>query len=224
MFDNVKIFESVKGLIASQCNGLIGALRLSALKLRSVFPIKELPKEEDVLQFVLSHDFVEFMARAFGSAHTYPIRENYVTFLKKVFSGEVQLHPLDLHDDDARHFLFLQKSGILIDDEGLIKFASALAKRYFARWLFPGRSTKEPESLRKLIESAISSMSASLLEKSLAPGSNFANEATFQHMMMRGLTENTTPNCAICPDLSKIYPDEQDDDGICLFVYLFICF
>ncbi|KAJ3120116.1 hypothetical protein HK098_004875, partial [Nowakowskiella sp. JEL0407] len=206
-------FPSVRSILIRQSAGLVGALRVSVLTLASAFSKNDSPTEDQVLQFVLSNNFVAGMTRVFGSEHTSPLEPGFITFLEELFTGEAQVAPIHLTGEDDKLFIRLQKSGILIDRDGLIDFTSSLARRYFIKWLFPQRASKDPTSLRILVEKCIRSMSASLLLMSTVPGAKFSKEATFQHLTMRGLAENTTPNCAICPELSKIYPDSNVPGG-----------
>ncbi|KAJ1555483.1 hypothetical protein HK096_002497 [Nowakowskiella sp. JEL0078] len=206
-------FPSVKHLIILQSGGLVGALRVSVFALGSAFSKNDSPKEEQVLQLVLSKGFVDGMARVFGSEHSYPLEKEFVTFLEEIFTGGKRLAPRNLGEKDEKLFISLQKSGVLINRDDMIDFTSPLARRYFIRWLFPQRANEDPDSLHSLMEKCIRSMSASLLLMSTVPGAKFSKEATFQHLTMRGLAENTTPNCAICPELSKIYPDSNVPGG-----------
>ena len=50
-------------------------------------------------------------------------------------------------------------------------------------------------------------ISSSILRQSTLPG-DFPKEATFQHVFMEGLARSTTPDCAICPELSRIFPTD----------------
>ncbi|KAL3664642.1 hypothetical protein V7S43_010391 [Phytophthora oleae] len=67
----------------------------------------------------------------------------------------------------------LQKSGIVTDVGGYVKFTSPIAERYYYRWLFPTRARKNPTSLHELIRKAIGSMPAIALKQSVARKGDF---------------------------------------------------
>ncbi|KAJ3339606.1 hypothetical protein HDU83_007573 [Entophlyctis luteolus] len=196
-------FESLKQNVITQCGGLIGALRLSVNGLTAAFAKSE-PSETEALLYFLSADVVSRMARVFGSDHSLPIADNFKNFLAECFTSGFTKSPRGLSADDDMCFTRLQKAGIMVEDQGLIKFSSIMGQRYFIQWLFPNRSSSAPPSLRVLIEDCIRNMSCNLLTRSVVDG--FPKEATFQHLLMEGLAKFTPPACSICPELSKIFP------------------
>lgn len=60
-------------------------------------------------------------------------------------------HPSNLEANDEYCLSRLQKSGILVIEEGYIGFSSIMAQGYFIQWLFPKRSFTAPDSLNSLI-------------------------------------------------------------------------
>ncbi|KAJ3211579.1 hypothetical protein HDU82_005505, partial [Entophlyctis luteolus] len=196
-------FESLKQNIIAQCGGLIGALRLSVDGLTGAFA-KSQPSETEALLFYFSADAVSRMARVFGSDHSLPVDTVFKNFLGKCLTSGLSKSPTDLSATDELCFTRLQKAGILVEENGFIKFSSIMGQRYFLKWLFPNRSLSAPPSLRVLIEGCIQNMSCSILTRSVVEG--FPKEATFQHLIMEGLAKFTPPSCSICPDLSKVFP------------------
>ncbi|KAJ3086375.1 hypothetical protein HK100_008721, partial [Physocladia obscura] len=148
--DDMK-FESLKRNVIIQCGGLIGALRLSVDGLTAAFA-KSQPSETEALLYYLSTDAVSRMARVFGSDHSLPVDDIFKTFLAECFTSGFSKSPLGLSADDDICFIRLQKAGILVDDQGIIKFSSMMGQRYFIQWLFPNRSSSTPTSFRALIE------------------------------------------------------------------------
>ncbi|KAJ3084154.1 hypothetical protein HK100_009342 [Physocladia obscura] len=197
-------YESLIQSIILQCGGLIGALRLSVEGLTAEFQ-KSHPSENKSLLYYLSADSVSRMARVFGSDHSSPIDASFKNFLASCSTSGLTVAPPILGTDDAVCLSSLQKAGILVEIDGLIGFSSAMAQRYFIQWLFPYRSSTPPESLNALLKSCIQNLSRSLFVQSVVDG--FPKEATFQHLLMEGLAKFTPPNCSICPELSKVFPD-----------------
>jgi hypothetical protein len=67
-------------------------------------------------------------------------------------------------------------------------------------------------TLNDLIKLAIGSMSSSVLKLSTV-NEDFPKAATFQHLFMEGIAQYTTPICSICPELSKIFPDDSSGES-----------
>ncbi|KAJ3248455.1 hypothetical protein HDU77_008115 [Chytriomyces hyalinus] len=200
--DDMK-FAALKENITAQCGGLVGALRLTVDSLNAAFSESH-PSESEALLFYLSADAVSWMARVFGSGHPYPLDDNFKDFLAKCFTSELISAPTGLSTPDERCLTGLQKAGILVEEGGFFKFSSIMSRRYFFKWLFRDRSSEVPQSLRALIKSCIEDMSCHLLAGSVVDG--FPEEATFQHLLMEGLTKFTPPTCSVWPQLSKMFP------------------
>ncbi|CAG8457744.1 10715_t:CDS:2 [Paraglomus brasilianum] len=145
------------------------------------------PSETDLITYYLSDSVVQQMARYFGSQHSGPISQVLKNALIKCLIDEPIIAPindmLDVDDKDSRCYTSLMKAGILAlgNDGYTLQFSSPLALKYYSKWFFPKRSCTKPSSLHSLIVNAIGNMSASLLQQS-------------------------TPTCAICPELSKVFP------------------
>ncbi|KAI9088014.1 hypothetical protein DFS34DRAFT_481419 [Phlyctochytrium arcticum] len=58
---------------------------------------------------------------------------------------------------------------------------------------------------------AISGLSGSLLYQSTRDDLGFPKEATFQHLLMNSLAASTPPSCAICPELSTVFPAHGEE-------------
>jgi hypothetical protein len=166
----------------------------------------EHPTETVLLQHCFSDNFVQRMARCFGSGHSNPVGDDFKHFLKRCFSEDrAKLNGLMIQQDEDS-YLSLKKAGILVEfPDKTFGFTSLLAKRYYFKWIFPNRSETTPSSLSELIKKVIGNMSATILKNSTRPG-DFPKEAVFQHLFMEGLARYTPPNCCICPELSKIFP------------------
>ena len=91
-------------------------------------------------------------------------------------------------------------------DDTELSFASPLAERYFSMHFYPDRGSENPSYIEELTVAAIQSMSAASLRDAVADSADFPNEATFQHLFMRGLTKNTRPTTQVLPELSKVLP------------------
>ena len=200
--------QKVEDLLVNECGGLIAALRLSVDSLKERFRKDLQPAESIVFDHCLSQTFVDRMARCFGSNHSKPIGTKFKEFLKKCFADEMNAFNDQDNVDDALSYSWLKKSGILVETpNSAFTFSSPLAKRYYSSWIFPKRSQDNPATLDDLIKKVIASMSSSVLKNSTSPR-DFPKEATFQHLFMEGIANSTTPNCSICPELSKIFPNE----------------
>jgi hypothetical protein len=201
---------NVKKLLIRECNGLIGALRISVDSLTTRFTKDPSPSETDLITYYLSNSVVQQMARCFGSQHSGPISQVLKNALIKCLVDEPILAPINgmLDDKDSRCYTSLMKAGILAlgNDRYTLQFSSPLALKYYSKWFFPNRSCTKPSSLRSLIVNAIGNMSASLLQQSTVNQDDFPKEATFQHLFMEGLALSTEPTCVICPELSKVFP------------------
>ncbi|KAJ3255281.1 hypothetical protein HDU77_003753 [Chytriomyces hyalinus] len=212
--DDMK-FESLKETIIAQCGGLVGALRMSVDSLSVEFA-KSQPSETEALQYYLSGEAAFRMARVFGSDHIHPVGDIFKNFLGECFTSGVFTAGMEMTLDelsvaDKYCFTGLQKAGILVEEDGIIKFSSIMSERYYLKWLFPDRSPTLPKSLRDLTESCIENMSCNLLARSVVDG--FPKEATFQHLFMKALAKFTTATCSICPKLSKAFPGANQSGG-----------
>lgn len=204
--------ETVKEVITKECGGLIGALRQSVDSLTERFAKDIEPSETALLQHFLSNDLLPNMGRCFGDTHSTPIGNDFKMFLKKIMVNEKQILNILANQQDIDSYSSLKKAGILVElPDNTLEFSSQLAKRYYFKWIFPNRSLTSPSTLFKLIGNVVSSMSATTLKNSTRPG-YFPKEPVFQHLFMEGLASFTPPNCSICPELSKIFPDATNSN------------
>ena len=200
--------QKLKDILVNECGGLIAALRLSVDSLKERFMKDMQPAEIEVFNHCLSKRFAERMARCFGSDHLMPIGSEFKEFLKKCFANEMNAFNDQDNADDVLSYTWLKKSGILVEmPDSTFTFSSPLAKRYYSSWIFPKRSQDNPLTLFALIRRVITSMSSSVLKNSTTIG-DFPKEATFQHLFMEGIANFTKPSCSICPELSKIFPND----------------
>ncbi|KAI3631251.1 hypothetical protein MIR68_010741 [Amoeboaphelidium protococcarum] len=212
---NLRQHKILKYVLVKQCGGLVGALRLSidALYMEFFSSRNDDIEEALCLQYCLSDQFVQNMARCFGSAHSYPYGNEFKRYLKECFVGQRIRYDGFSNPQDDNVYSQLKKAGILVElPDSSVGFSSPLAKRYYFKWMFPNRAQTAPSSLRELIQKVVSSMSSTVLKNSTLPG-DFPKEAVFQHLFMEGLVLHTPPNCSICPELSKIFPPNTDIDS-----------
>ncbi|POM58376.1 Hypothetical protein PHPALM_36979 [Phytophthora palmivora] len=203
-------------LVVRECNGLIGALRVSVDAVVAHFTKRPAASETELVSYFLSQDFLHQMSRCFGSKHMTPTSLELRQFLIDCLvaaPNDLYLKP-NLTDEENRCLVTLKKTGILVKEaEQHVKFSSPLAEKYYSQWLFPTRAGANPSSLRELITRVIGSMSARVLRQSAVDGTNFPKKATFQHLFMEGLALNTSAKCSICPELSRVFPSHQTTGG-----------
>ena len=203
--------DKLKQVIIKECGGLIGALSQSARNIRNRFAKDIETSETTLLQYFLSNALLLDIGRCFGNTHSASIGNDYKMFLQKIIL-EPNVFPKNLdNQNDNESFLFLKKAGILIElADTTVEFSSQLAKRYYFKWIFSNRAHKSPSNLSYLISKVISNMSATILKNSTLKG-DFPKEAVFQYLFMEGLALFTSPDCCICPELSKIfeYPNTE---------------
>ena len=210
---NIIKLPYVRRVIWEECGGLIGAVRRSTQAIQENFDKDPDASEEAILSFYLSQELAKQMERCFGAQHSSPGDINLKKCLEQCFLGKAGMM-LNLDDNQSKYISRLRKSGILSETNfGCeIKFTSPLARRYYAQWLFPNRSLQIPENVLDLVKKAVGLMSASILQSSVA-SDRFPKEATFQHLLMVALANCTPPGCAICPELSEVFPDPQAPVG-----------
>jgi len=205
--------ETFKQVLIRECGGLIGALRQSIDFLKDRFAKDAQPPETALLQFFLSDELLPGITRCFGSAHSAPIGNDFKLFLKKVLVDEKPFQNGFANPQDDDSFSSLKKAGILVElPDSSVGFSSSLAKRYYFKWIFPNRSRTRPSSLRELLIKVVSNMSSTVLKNSTFQG-DFPKEAVFQHLFIEGLALYTPPECSICPELSKIFPPDNNPNS-----------
>jgi hypothetical protein len=212
-------FPTLMEVMIRECNGHVGSLRMSCDILFCHFSKASVATEKDLFEYYLSADFVNQLARCFGTGHTTPSSDNLKLFLIKCLFRDTTISQLvlQLREDEKRSFTRLIKAGIVRQvKDGNVIFASHLAERFYSRWLFPNRGASNPKSLHDLLRKVIGSLSASMLKQSVVHPDSFPKEATFQHQFMAALALHTHPSCYICPELSSVFPDSarQRDEHI----------
>lgn len=195
---------TLKKIIANECNGLIGALKISIDYLSATFKYAATISEQAAIDAFLSVDLLDKMARCYGEVAPILSGGNIENVIIHLLADEV-VNEIDYPGGIKE----LIKYGVLRKFRGsnAIGFSSPLAKRYFARVFYPNRGTTEPETLTKLVCLAIQSMSSLVLKQSVRDSTDFPKEATFQHLFMNGLAMNLMPNTQVCPELSKVFPE-----------------
>lgn len=199
--------DTICEVIIEECQGLIGALQISATNLSQFFLYSDDVTEAIVLQYYFSSTQLESYSRCFSSGlQTLP---NHVRLLLlKCFSEKTFLLS-DFSSEYDSALKTLSKAGILIHsvDNTTLQFSSNLAFKYINKLMFPRRSPSHvATNPTNLVERAVAYMSASVLRQSVVSSSDFPKEATFQHLMMEGLQLFTPSTCCICPELSKYFP------------------
>jgi hypothetical protein len=206
----MKSCHILKAVLVKQSGGLIAALRLSVDFLKEEYMYDHKPTETAMLQSCFSNQFLDRMARCFGSGHSLPIGEDFQYLLKRFLVDESYELTKWSMPEDQDPFLSLKKSGLLVElSDTSFGFSSPLAKRYYFRWIFSNRSHLVPSSLSELIRNVISKMSCTVLQISKVLG-GFPKGADFQHVFMDGLALCTPSTCAIAPELSKLFPQDPE--------------
>ena len=201
--------ENLKQLIIRECNGLVGALRMSVQSLTQKESGEDVSSltENDLIVKYLSKLTLGYMKRCFGGAHMSATGLLKEALIKCIFEEPIVIKALTLENDKQDCYKKLLKCGILtINAEGKTEFSSPMALKYYMEYLFPERSSENPVSIKELVMKVIEGMSASVLRQSVVSGEQFPKEAVFQHLFMQGLVLCTLPNCVICPELSWAFP------------------
>jgi hypothetical protein len=202
--------QTMKDVIWKECGGLIGAVRLSIEKLKDTFKKSNYYTESNVLNYLFSRPVTQTMERCFGTGHLSPMDPKLQDFLKKCFIEDYSGVPPKLDKEDEECLSRLKKSGVLVDEkEGsdMFSFSSPMAKRFYLNWLYPDRSTENPQSIKELVQKALSTFSSSVLRNSTID--KFPKETVFQHLLMNGLVKCTSITTSICPELSQVFPTDE---------------
>jgi hypothetical protein len=203
--------KSIRHAIVHDCGGVIGAVRISVVKLCEKFQSRNY-RESDLLHFFLSREFSSQLGRLFGE-HQAPMDSVFLDFLKQCFL-ESAPKPVFESDTDEVLLLKLQKAGVLVADPNYhYEFTSFLAKRFFSSYIFPQRGLSVPSKILELALQAIKNMSSTNLMKSVISADFFPNETVFQHEFYAALCSLLPPSCFICPELSHVFPN--DENGNC---------
>jgi len=192
-------------LLIRECNGLIGALRISVDAIATHFKKNSDPDEDALTTYFLSQEFLYEISQCFGGHHMTITSPELKSFLVKVLTEGPNFHSDDLDSLVSP----LEKAGILVrsQEESIVKFLSPLAEKYYSNWLFPDRAFVDPQCLHDLIKQAIANMSASLFMNSLVFGNVFPNDAILRCQFITGLKVNTRPTCSIWQELGRAFPE-----------------
>jgi hypothetical protein len=148
--EKMKLFPDLKAVLVKESGGLIASLRLAVDSLKDAFMKDIHPTETTLLHHCFSNNFVQRMARCFGSRHSNPVGDDFKNFLKRCFSDDrTQLNVL-MNQEDNDSYSSLKKAGILVEfPDTTFGFSSPLAKRYYFKWIFPNRSFNSRGTDRK---------------------------------------------------------------------------
>ena len=169
-------FETLKDVIIKQCNGNIGALRISVDFIETKFQNEKCPKESELLRYFLSRSILGFYSRCF-SRGCHLIRDEK---LKTTLINCLLSDTLFIGREHVEEYSILAKYGILVlnEEEDRVFFSSTLAKRYFVDRVLPNRCETNPSTLDELVKKTIQNMSASALKQSIV---NDEISPTFPH-------------------------------------------
>ena len=164
-------------------------------------------------------DMLQSFCRCFGIEFPSQLERRINNILVECLTAEEPIYYSRLLEDDFLCFSQLIKLGLLTLKNDVVKFSSPIAQKYVYTKLFPYRSLNLPVNIEELVNFAISNMSASLLQRSVATSSNlFPKEAVFQRVFMHGLALSTPTSCYICPELSKDFSLTKIDGEIDFYI------
>lgn len=190
-------YTNLINAIVLQCGGLIAALHITIDLIMSSSK-NYTPSEDNLITYFLSNNILPSMERCFGSG--------YDKVPAEIENIICQLLRDKVHNTDPDvYFKLLEKTGVIMKhiNSNIYTFSSQLSKRYFCNIYYSNRGRSDPGRLVELIKLAIGSMSANDIRNCVQLG-DFPKEAVFQHLLMRGLTENLTCNVMVQPELSKL--------------------
>jgi hypothetical protein len=198
-------FMLLKKLIKNECDGHIGALRMTIDRLNTINNNTPLVREEDAIaQF-----FDINLGVTYSRCWSFEMTEEQHQFIKSQIT--FILSGVDINYDEANtEVKNLIKAGILQGSQSgdVVKFSSPLAERYFYSKYFITRAKDvNYTNLEDLATKAIRKMSSMTLSQSIVPGTaSFPKEATIQHLFMKSLLSLTKINVKILPELGRTYP------------------
>ncbi len=192
----INTYPNLVNLIIQDCNGMVGALVIAIDEIADVLKHRycETPSEDYLIGVYLKT--FEKLHRCFGAATSY--RE----------SVEIRNVITNTHPVSENMIKLMLKCGLINNNCTPVQFTSPLAKRFLYNSLFGVyRADKNPTDLLTLVKYAICSMSNNVLKQSIALDTQFPKEAIFQHLLMGGLVQHTTPSTYVCPEISRIFPE-----------------
>ena len=189
------------------CNGLVGALRICISTLNQNFRTAPDKSENALLRYFFSVDLVGHLERCFTvqanaiAVELIPVLVRLLTARENVVAGG--------------DYSYLLRTGILVVNNNVLEYSSPLASRFVTRLLFPHRlnSNVMPDNLASLVRAAVGKMSATALQQSVVDDIDKPKEAVYQHMFMQALHACTPASVLICPELTRVFPDETIQAG-----------
>ena len=125
---------------------------------------------------------------------------------------EVSLNLPEYGAEDRSLLENMRRFGILkSDNNGVADFQSPLARRFTLNWLHPERPTRNPSSIRVLLETALEKISRSALLSTMQSG--FPVEAVFQAHLLHAFIASTPVGCRTIPEMSTLFRDESGEQG-----------
>jgi hypothetical protein len=195
----------VRNVIATNCNGHIGALSVSVREIVKRFHHNTSVTVEGVVSFYLSKAMFSHFMRCYSSGVESLPQRMQACLVRCLTVGQLNVP----QDENPAAYRQLVRSGVLKEaEDGRAKFSSPAAASYINDLIFPRRSEMTVDTVRELgvfelMKSVVAHMSATTLRQSVVHSStDVPPEATFQHLMLAALEAQTPASCFICPELS----------------------
>jgi hypothetical protein len=199
----------VRNVIATNCNGHIGALSVSVREIVKRFHHNTSVTVEGVVSFYLSKAMFSLFMRCYSSGVESLPERMQACLVRCLTVGQLFV----TQDENPAVYRQLVRSGVLEEaEDGRAKFSSPAAASYINDLIFPRRSEMVVNTVRErgvfeLMKSVVAHMSGTTLRQSVVYSStDVPSEATFQHLMLAALEAQTPASCFICPELSKYFP------------------
>jgi hypothetical protein len=199
----------VRNVIATYCNGHIGALSVSVREIVKHFRHNSAVTVEGMPDFYLSKAMFSNFMRCYNSGvDSLPDR------MRACLVRCLTVGPLSVpQDENPAVYRQLVRSGVLDEAvSGEAEFTSPAAASYINDLIFPRRSVTAVAAVRErgifaLMKSVVAHMSGTTLRQSVVNSlPDVPSETTFQHLMLAALEAETPASCFICPELSKYFP------------------
>jgi hypothetical protein len=206
---NGSSFKTLQKIIASDCGGMIVALRISCYFLNEEYEKyyaedqQKIELESALIQFFYSSQLLGFMSRCYGDNPKAPSDRDFYLFVLKLVFFPRQVLPLELRKRDFNALDELIKSGVLMQErKPIFSFTSSLAMRFYCNEVIPRFTDSFTGSISEFIVKALSRMSASSLERSSK--GEIPVERFFLHLFLDAILSCTPPHCSISPNVSKV--------------------
>lgn len=199
----------VRNVIATNCNGHIGALSVSTREIVKRFFHNNCVTVDEIVSFYLSKAMFSLFLRCYNSGVDSIPERMKNCLVRSLTVGRLSVP----QDENPAAYRQLVRSGVLEEaDDGQAKFTSPAAASYINDLIFPRRSEMAVDTVRErgvfeLMKSVLKHMSGTTLRQSVVSSSgDVPSEATFQHLLLGALEAQTPASCFICPELSKYFP------------------